>query len=249
MKYKITAFKICEMETDHSMLVYANGFGETVSVPVMCWLAQGNGRNILINTGPSQNSVQDKRHLEEGIFRDFNPLENQMNAIRLSPDDIDIVILTHMHWYACGNLEKFRNAAILVQENELHYAFASYPHHWAEYEDRRAGFDPSFYASLSRLTTKNGNYCIDEDFAVYLCPGHTPGYQVPIINTDHGNVLIAGTAVPTVLNWMGNSERPHFPSGINYRIEDYYRSLEKMKALKPDIVCLGNDTEPFNNND
>ena len=55
--------------------------------------------NILIDTGPSSRRAC---------------LYRALRAKDLSPDDIDIVILTHMHWDHCQNSDLFRNARILV---------------------------------------------------------------------------------------------------------------------------------------
>ena len=69
-------------------------------------LRVGNN-NILSDTGPSSR-------------RPF--LVKALKAKGLETDDIDIVILTHMHWDHCQNTDLFRNARILVHPTEMDYA-------------------------------------------------------------------------------------------------------------------------------
>ena len=45
-----------------------------------------------------------------------------LESKNLTPDDIDVVILTHMHWDHCQNTDMFRNANVLVYPTELDYA-------------------------------------------------------------------------------------------------------------------------------
>ena len=66
-------------------------------------LTVGNN-NILVDTGPSSRRTVLYRALE---------------SKNLTPDDIDIVILTHMHWDHCQNTDLFRNARILLHPTEM----------------------------------------------------------------------------------------------------------------------------------
>ena len=70
-------------------------------------LLRTGGHNILIDTGPSSR-------------RPF--LYRALTNMGLTTDDIDIVILTHMHWDHCQNTDLFRNARVLVNPVEIDYA-------------------------------------------------------------------------------------------------------------------------------
>ena len=62
---------------------------------------------IVVDTGPSSRRSW---------------LYDALASKNLAPDDIDVVILTHMHWDHCQNTDMFRNARILVHPAELDYA-------------------------------------------------------------------------------------------------------------------------------
>ncbi len=66
-----------------------------------------DGQTILVDTGPSSRRAWLYRALE---------------SKNLAPEDVDIVVLTHMHWDHCQNTDLFRNARILVHPTEMDYA-------------------------------------------------------------------------------------------------------------------------------
>jgi glyoxylase-like metal-dependent hydrolase (beta-lactamase superfamily II) len=45
----------------------------------------------------------------------------------LKPNDIDIVLQTHLHWDHCANTRKCKNAKVIVQKEELRFALAPHP--------------------------------------------------------------------------------------------------------------------------
>ena len=68
-------------------------------------LAVGN-QTILVDTGPASRRMW---------------LVRALQSKDLAPDDIDIVILTHLHWDHCQNTDLFGNTRILVHPVELDY--------------------------------------------------------------------------------------------------------------------------------
>jgi len=75
--------------------LYFDTFGSTVYILKL-------GKNILIDT-----SSEDNR---EELIRDLKEL-------KLNPEDINIIILTHSHWDHTGNLNLFKNAKIITSKN------------------------------------------------------------------------------------------------------------------------------------
>ena len=49
-------------------------------------------------------------------------LVKTLQARGLAPEEIDLVVLTHMHWDHCANADLFPNARVLVHPKEIDYA-------------------------------------------------------------------------------------------------------------------------------
>lgn len=75
--------------------LYFDTFGSTVYVLRL-------EKNILIDTSSKEN--------KEELIKDLNEL-------KLNPEDINMIILTHSHWDHAGNLELFKNAEIISYKN------------------------------------------------------------------------------------------------------------------------------------
>ena len=66
-------------------------------------------------------------------------------------------------------------------------------------------------------------------------PGHTPGFQSVVIETEEGPWIIAGDMTPLYENW-----KLGIPAGIYQDLYLFYDSLEKLKKFG-DKVLPGHD--------
>jgi len=76
--------------------LYFDAFGSAVYVLKL------NNKNILIDTSTKEN--------EQELLEDLEKL-------KLKPDNINFIILTHSHWDHTGNLDLFPNAKIINNKN------------------------------------------------------------------------------------------------------------------------------------
>jgi glyoxylase-like metal-dependent hydrolase (beta-lactamase superfamily II) len=209
-------------------------------VPVIVYVIQDGGRNIIVDTGASDPLHSKKFHypmiqLEEENFN------NSLGKIGLSSKDIDLVILTHLHWDHTYNNELFINAKILVQRSELQYAISPAPKHWIYYEPPEAGFHPPYLKNVRNLKTISGDYQVSKNISLIHTPGHSPGSQCVLVRIYKHKYLIAGDLVERYGDW--NSD-PMNTSSVIHNIEDYYASLNRVKDLC-DFVLPGHDNEVF----
>jgi N-acyl homoserine lactone hydrolase len=71
---------------------------------------------------------------------------------------------------------------------------------------------------------------------VVSLPGHTPGSQGVLVETDAGPFLLAGDTVDTYENWEGNSQVEHIPSGIHTDLFQYFDSFRKIEHLGCEVI-------------
>lgn len=130
----------------------------------------------------------------------------------VSPADVDVVILTHLHLDHAGGATRrdpagrlevvFDRATFVVQDAEWDAAGAPMPFERGSY--RPDDFQP--LASGGRLSRVRGNVEIVPGVGVELTGGHTRGHQVVRLSWEGYEGVYLGDLVPTCahlnLNWM-----------------------------------------------
>lgn len=138
-------------------------------------LLRAAGRTILFDTGP---------------FRVRPQLIAALKAHSLTPNDIDTVFLTHLHWDHVENLDLFAHAEILTPRAEFDYAVAPRPNDW--------GTPPYVHAILQGMRLA---LLPDEEQELFpgirtlLLPGHSVGLQGLVVDTDEGRAVLASDAL------------------------------------------------------
>lgn len=164
-------------------------------VALQSWLLCSEGRNILIDTGGGN-----------GKSRPGNPAFDQLDtrlleplaAAGLQPDDIDLVVNTHLHvdhvgWNTIQHdgewVPTFRNATYLLPEQDLAYFQAP-----GTDPSRRRHIDDSVVPVLQagQAVTFAGSYRIDEHLTLEGAPGHTPGSSVVKLRSGPDQAVFVG---------------------------------------------------------
>jgi glyoxylase-like metal-dependent hydrolase (beta-lactamase superfamily II) len=163
------------------IFTYRMNHGTKIWVPILMWYIDGAEQRILVDTGANAKFAISFRNLNAKNIMSF---EEALDSIGLKPEDIDLVIQTHLHWDHCVNTSKCTNAKVLVQEDEVNFAYSPHPIMANLY------YEPLF--SDLDLMTVNGRYEVQPGIEVFPAPGHTPGIQAVSVNTEQGNSIISG---------------------------------------------------------
>jgi len=158
--------------------------------------------------------------------------EKELEKFGLTVDDIDMVILTHLHSDHAKDAGKFKNATFVVQKSELEFAANPHP------------IQAGWFAELpqDRLEVVDGDKEIIEGIRVIHTPGHTPGGQSILIETDKGPTCLSGLCTilenfhpPEQLRQMGVVA---VTPAIHTNAMQAYDSLIKISELSNQIVAL-----------
>ncbi|CAA0119311.1 putative quorum-quenching lactonase YtnP [BD1-7 clade bacterium] len=168
-----------------------------------CLLMQTADKNILFETGIGA-FFEPELAKRYGIESSDHELLKNLARVGLSHQDIDIVVLSHLHfdhaggllnqWQNGGELELlFPNAEFIV--GKRHYEHAVDPH----FRDRA-----SFLPSLNQQLVDSGRLLlIDEqqtshlpDVEFFFSDGHTPGLMLSEIATEHGPLVFCSDLIP-----------------------------------------------------
>ena len=129
--------------------------------------------------GPST-SVQVIMTVEDAIVK-------RLAALGVKPDDVAIVVNSHLHFDHAGNNRAFPNATFIVQGEQLAYAKGR-PNFPAIYWD-----DPAL-----RYMPASGRARIAAGVEVVPTPGHAPGHQSLVVDlAETGRVVLCGDAAFT----------------------------------------------------
>lgn len=173
--------------------------------------------------------------VDTGNFESRDLLVNSLCEIGLSPEDIDVVVLTHLHWDHCLNVDLFNSSHIIVNEKEMRSTVLS------GLSDKLTGYFKNMLKESSNLLTVNGNFSISDKIEVIELAGHTEGSMGVKIEYDGKVVVITGDAIPNL-----RSFKRGIPDFIFYDSIKARKTINKVKKeLKPDIIIPGHDI-PFN---
>lgn len=176
-------------------------------------LVRIGGRTILFDTGPY-------------AYRPI--LQGRLRHMGIDFAEIDMVVLSHVHWDTAANADLFPSAEIVIHDRELAYAKAPDSH-----DDSTPAYVGRALRKL-RLRPISGEQEIAVGARIIELPGHSPGSIGLLV----GNELLAGDAVTCAADAVAG--RVEYHPAQDPRAEE---SLKKALALA-DIIYPGHD-RPF----
>jgi len=213
----------------------------------------GAKKKILVDAGPPDL----ERSLKYHPYSKSQPLKPEQNMVaqlakaKVKPEEIDIVILTHLHWDHVGRVAEFPNAEFIVSREELRFALDPPPCLYVAYEALQLGMEPMFLKVIERIRTIDMKEKeIVEGVTVIPLPGHTPGSIGVVVDTERGPYVIAGDAVMKYGNLEGAREESqrYLMLGIYTDMEATWKSFERVdEIVKGDLfrVIPGHDPRVF----
>jgi len=234
LTYSIYPIAVCQGKHNGSYYTYRANFGVTYKNACYAWYIKGSNSKILVDTG-ARGSTFRKRG---SSVTDLISMENGLARLGLTPEDIDIVIITHLHGDHIELGSLYKNAKFIVQKKELEYARNPHPIDADLYVK-------SYFESLN-FDMIDGEARIDSGISVFLSPGHTPGGQSVEINTIPGKVIIPGFCcsmdtfkqTEEMKSWGWEVSAPL----LHHDVREAYDSVLKIKR-RADIILALHDPE------
>lgn len=214
---------------DASMLTYTVGAGTTVRIPRVIWVLRGPTTVVVDTSVPP--GARPSEFIGEALDR--TPDQEPANALHLAgldPKDVEYVVLTHLHWDHAGNCDLFPDATILVQDAELRYAIAPGRFFRKAFLAPTSGWGTPPYL-VPNLRTVSGEQELAPGLRLVRAPGHTPGSQALVADTQDGSFAIAGDAVCT----YDNIDRD-LPPGYHVDVDDCMDTLDALRSVADHLL-------------
>jgi glyoxylase-like metal-dependent hydrolase (beta-lactamase superfamily II) len=234
-----------------------------ITNPYLGFLVQHKDRCILVDCGINDRFIKDGKAwggfpAEAG--RSY--VERALEKCGVAPDQIEMVIYTHLHNDHAGNCDLFPKAKHVFQRDEWFNLLDPVP-----VQRARGDYDLEVAPILAKFDTIkiNGDVEVLPGIKLYKALGHSLGSQLVTVNTVKGTMVIIGDLCMTYCHMFPERDYlidmdgvrrpvktntalygPAIPSAILYDYFDWYDSVYKAKALaqgKQEYVLPGHETE------
>ncbi len=215
---------------DKSFLVYMKYVGQPYEAAVKPLLIATRSENILVDTGIGE--LPEKYTKFFTIKREpEQSLKAQLAQHGLQPEDIGIVVNTHLHFDHCGNNLLFPNARFVVQSDEFEYARQPERFQETAYVEEFIDFNADYQLV-------NGELNITDDVSVLPTPGHSVGHQSVVVKAGEGNCVYCGDAAPI----RESMEKRNIP-GVLYSAHQALNSIDRLRAIRNAVYIYSHDNE------
>lgn len=156
------------------------------------------------------------------------PLADQLAQMKVKPEQVKFVGISHFHADHSGQLGTVPNATLLIGEREWAQITASRPMAGVNV----AGFR-HWISGGGKVEEQSGDKDVfgDGTVVVLRTPGHTPGHQSLLVRLkEKGPVLLTGDAAHFHENYESNG----VPS-FNYDRAETIASLERLKQIERNL--------------
>ena len=240
---KIIPIKTGTIYCNKSVLTYGKGHDEFVCIPSIAWFIDQGEHKILIDTGMCDTDRAHKYHYKHSKQLEGERIDLALETVDIEIDEIDIVIITHLHWDHCANMNLFRECTFYLQASELEYVNTAIPFYYKSYEIMQAGLRPSYADVEFELLT--GETEIVSGIYVISTPGHSPGHQSVVIEGEQ-TYVIAGDACLCYQNLERDEDKniAFTMIGRYMDINAAWQSIAKINSIA-DIVLPSHDFSVF----
>ncbi len=179
--YVIHPLVIGANETDQGIMTYLRDYGKRIWIPIYAFYLEGGDEKILVDTGLEEFMVPERVGEEYGL--DILEFEDALATLDLKPEDIDIIVHTHLHNDHCENDYKCSRATVVAQRMEYEFFQNPHPLDHRYYPDLLDGMD---------VELVEGDVSFRDGIDLIFTPGHTPGGQSVAVQTAQGKAIITG---------------------------------------------------------
>jgi N-acyl homoserine lactone hydrolase len=215
---------------DKALSTRNRGQGQIIEAPILAYLIETANGRILYDVGCDYNKIADKKlqqqYYDPEVFAFGAPemdesqrLPAHLARMGLTPADIDVVFIGHLHFDHAGGLCDVCGTEVHVQQAEMDAARSG--------ED--IAYFPADFSGAYSWKMMEGEYDVAAGVRAISTPGHTAGHMSLWIELPKGSpVILCGDAADLTENI-----RDEVPPGLCWQDREgqAVASIRKLKAL------------------
>lgn len=229
---KINVLYLGRVECNRYHLVKTDDEKEMITSPMVATLIQHPTLgNILYDTGNDWNweETYPESIKETYPLCEFISIKDRLAEHGLTPYDIDILIISHLHFDHSGGVKYFANTdagmKIIVAEDDLKNALYN-----ISIGEGGAYVKSLFDMDGIRYAPINGEVNLADDLTLFVQKSHTPGVIGMVVKTkNNGNIIFTGDTIYT----KDSYEKELPPGGsINKTDTEFFDNLKFIKEME-----------------
>lgn len=229
-KLTVHPLPLVKIQSVRGIFTYLINIAEPVECYGYMWYIEGCKEKILIDAGGTADGFTRRGYPASTVA---SPVE-ALKKVGLAPQDIDLVICTHLHFDHIEFAHTYRKATFIVQKEELAAALNPHP-------IQKASYLPKDMIEGLNFEVINGDKEIVEGVKVLFTPGHTMGGQSVMVSTSSGKLIISGLC--TIQENFNPPESlkalmPVITTGHHIDAKESFKSLLKIKKNADLIIPL-----------
>ncbi|WDM24272.1 quorum-quenching N-acyl homoserine lactonase AiiA [Paenibacillus polymyxa] len=213
--------------------------GKLVGMPVWSFLLETTSGPILIDTGMPDAFINNPDYYKgtrrEGRvvpnMSDGDSIVNVLKRVGYRPDDIQMVISSHLHLDHSGGNGHFRNTPILIQRAEYDAAINN-----EDYSPLECRLPDLQYQIIE------GDHELIPGVQILFTPGHSPGHQSVLVATEKSGPVLLTIDVAYTRENFENSV-PFLTFDQEMAAKSITRMQELILDVRPSYVFLGHDRD------
>lgn len=240
MPYQIQILLCGQTVTPGPQFFYLADYGKRYETNCYCWLVRGEGRTILVDCGLRDLAEVNAHRPADAPWRwgrAGGPLPDVLGRYGVAPEDVDTLVVTHLHYDHCSNIGMFRNARLLIGRRE--WEFVTNPPHPRLLS--RPAYPTDVYdwlaqAARDRVVLMEDEHEVAPGLRAFWVGGHSLGLMAVQVPLASGRRAVIGSDAVCM---YANLER-NIPPGFQLNLADAYHALDKIRAAG-EVVLPGHD--------
>jgi len=245
-QYKIHRLPLIKLVHEYPQPMFMSPILEPTVTYAYIFYIEGPEQRILIDSGVSSENMFKRKLPGDHVAFPADALKQ----VGLKPEDVDIIICTHLHFDHNEQGHLYKKARFIIQKAELDSAMNPHPIEAPIYGDKKMNPHPieapiygdkKAYEDLD-FKVVDGDTQLVDGVQILSTPGHTAGSQSIMVHTAKGKIIIAGQCTNRYNFYPQEADpkspMPVIPPTAHVNVNQAYDSLLKIKKEADTVIPL-----------